>query len=181
MNKLKQLGFVSLATLMLSTATLPALANAQVKSNLNLETRHIHSKSIEQELRQVDYNALFRTVSAQLGLNEAQHASGEVNAMGWKTKVAKEVAQKLITQLKNVGSRAWDETIKDYVNKLPLTKGAKDNLKYYLSYQVLMEALNIMVDFQGTAEDGLSNALEDIGVPGWLAGAAARAIVFFLL
>ncbi|WP_458122823.1 hypothetical protein [Paenibacillus sp. Z3-2] len=44
-----------------------------------------------------------------------------------------------------------------------------------------MQALDIMVDFTGTAEDGLSNALQSVGVPAWLSDAAARAIVFFLL
>ncbi|MGM0890823.1 MAG: hypothetical protein ACQEW5_28840 [Bacillota bacterium] len=68
----------------------------------------------------------------------------------------------MIKKLKNVGSRAWNEQIKEYVDKLPLTANAKKNLKYYLSYQVLvlMEALDILIDFTVTAETGnLSNIL----------------------
>lgn len=58
---------------------------------------------------------------------------------------------------------------------------AKDKLKYYLGYQVLMEALNVVLNFTGIAEDGLTYAFEYMGLPKWLAEIAARAIVFFLL
>lgn len=98
-----------------------------------------------------------------------------------ENKTGKRSSTRINQKLKNVGSRAWNEQIKVYVDKLPLTAGAKTTLKTYLSYQVLMQALDIMVDFSGTAEDGLSNALQSIGVPGWLSDPAARAIVFFLL
>lgn len=89
--------------------------------------------------------------------------------------------QKLIKELRNIGSRSWNEKINEYIDQFPLTEGVKNKLKYYLSYQVLMEALNIMVDFEGTAEDGLSSALQAVGLPAWLSDAAARAVVFFLL
>ncbi|GAS82411.1 hypothetical protein BK131_03375 [Paenibacillus amylolyticus] len=188
MKKIKQLGIASLSALLLSSFTLPAFASAQVANGtlpvntgtqIELPTGPINKDArTELELRQVDYNALFRTVGSELGMTTA---AGEVGTLGWKTKLAKEVAQELIKKLKNVGSRAWNEQIKVYVDKLPLTAGAKTTLKTYLSYQVLMQALDIMVDFSGTAEDGLSNALQSIGVPGWLSDPAARAIVFFLL
>ncbi|CAI6052409.1 hypothetical protein PAECIP112173_01446 [Paenibacillus sp. JJ-100] len=187
MKKLKQLGIASLSALLLSSFTLPAFASAQVANGnstnsgtqIELPSGTINlDKRIELELRQVDYNTLFRTVGAELGITST---AGDVTTQGWKTKLAKEVAQELIKKLKNVGSRAWNEQIKVYVDKLPLTNGAKTTLKTYLSYQVLMEALDIMVDFTGTAEDGLSNALKAVGVPSWLSDPAARAIVFFLL
>ncbi|WP_413374641.1 hypothetical protein [Paenibacillus taichungensis] len=188
MKKVKQLGIASLSALLLSSFTLPAFASAQVanESSINSGTQVelptgpiVKDARVELELRQVDYDALFRTVGAELGMTTA---AGEVGTLGWKTKLAKEVAKDLISKLKNVGSRAWNEQIKVYVDKLPLlTDGAKTTLKGYLSYQVLMQALDIMVDFTGTAEDGLSNALQSVGVPGWLSDAAARAIVFFLL
>ncbi|MBE7683264.1 hypothetical protein [Paenibacillus sp. P13VS] len=188
MKKVKQLGIASLSALLLSSFTLPAFASAQVANGnstnsgtqIELPSGPIDlDKRIELELRQVDYDTLFRTVGAELGITSS---AGDVTTQGWKTKLAKEVAQELIKKLKNVGSRAWDAQIKEYVDKIPLlTDGAKTTLKYYLSYQVLMQALDIMVDFTGTAEDGLSNALQSVGLPAWLSDAAARAIVFFLL
>ncbi|MCG7381715.1 hypothetical protein [Paenibacillus sp. ACRRY] len=187
MKKVKQLGIASLSALLLSSFTLPAFASAQVANGnstnsgtqIELPSGQINlDKRIELELRQVDYDTLFRTVGAELGITST---AGDVTTQGWKTKLAKEVAQELIKKLKNVGSRAWNEQIKVYVDKLPLTAGAKTTLKTYLSYQVLMQALDIMVDFTGTAEDGLSNALQSVGIPAWLSDPAARAIVFFLL
>lgn len=188
MKKVKQLGITALSALMLSSFTLPAFASAQVangsasnsEAQIELPTGPINiDKRIELELRQVDYNALFRTVGAELGINSS---TGDVTTQGWKTKLAKEVAQELIKKLKNVGSRAWNEQIKIYVDKIPLlTTNAKTTLKTYLSYQVLMEALDIMVGFTGTAEAGLSNALQSVGLPAWLSDPASRAIIFFLL
>lgn len=37
------------------------------------------------------------------------------------------------------------------------------------------------VDFKGTAEDGLSYGLQNVGLPAWLADPASRAVIFFLL
>jgi hypothetical protein len=176
---------------LLSSFTLPAFANAQaansVESSITSETKidlknGIVNERVEQELIQVDYDNLFKTVGTNLGLVDTQQSSGKVSTQGWKTKLAKEVALKLISKLKNIGSRAWNEQIKIYVDKIPLlTDGAQETLKYYLGYQVLMEALDIMVDFSGTAEDGLSYALQQVGLPAWLSDIAARGIVFFLL
>lgn len=44
-----------------------------------------------------------------------------------------------------------------------------------------MEALNVVLNFTGGAEDGLTYAFEYMGLPKWLAEIAARSIVFFLL
>lgn len=191
MQKFKQLGIASLSALLLSSFTLPAFVNAQAANNVEFsitsETKidlknGIVDERVEQELRQVDYDDLFKTVGTNLGLVDTQQSSGELSTQGWRTKLAKDVAKKLISQLKNIGSRAWNEQIKIYVDKIPfLTDGAKETLKYYLGYQVIMQALDIMVDFTGTAEDGLAYGLKYVGLPAWLAEPASRAIVFFLL
>ncbi|MET3211165.1 UNVERIFIED_CONTAM: Zn/Cd-binding protein ZinT [Paenibacillus sp. PvR008] len=151
------------------------------ETKIDLENGIVDERT-EQELRQVDYDDLFKTVGTNLGLVDIQKSSGEVSTQGWRTKAAKEVALKLISKLKNIGSRAYNEQIRIYVDKIPfLTDGAKETLKYYLGYQVLMQALDIMVDFSGTAEDGIAYGLKYVGLPWWLAEPASRAIVFFLL
>ncbi|KAF6574692.1 hypothetical protein G9G54_22400 [Paenibacillus sp. EKM212P] len=66
----------------------------------------IVDERVEQKLRQVDYDDLFKIVGSNLGLVDTQQSSGEVSTQGWKTKLAKEVALKLISKLKNIGSRA---------------------------------------------------------------------------
>ncbi|KWW15471.1 MULTISPECIES: hypothetical protein [Peribacillus] len=189
MNKLKQLGLASMSALMLSTVALPTFANAQnsdeyysedLNSNpglLNVEV----DEAIELELSQVDYYDLFNTVSNNLNIADDQQLSGQITTFGLKTMAAKQAAKQMIKKLKNVGSRAWNEQIKVYVDKLPLTSKAKKSLNYYLSYQVVMEAFDILVDFSGTAEAGLSKALKQVGVPSYLADVTSRAIVFFLL
>ncbi|WP_166245456.1 hypothetical protein [Paenibacillus turpanensis] len=47
-------------------------------------------KRIELELRQVDYDTLFGTFGAEPGITSI---AGDVTTQGWKTKLAKEVAQ----------------------------------------------------------------------------------------
>ncbi|MEC0124161.1 hypothetical protein [Paenibacillus pabuli] len=187
MKKVKQLGIASLSALLLSSFTLPAFASAQVanESSINSGTQIelptgpiVIDARVELELRQVDYDALFRTVGAELGIKST---AGDVTTQGWKTKLAKEVAKDLTAKLKNVGSRAWNATISEYVDKLPVTDGAKATLKLYLGYQTLLTALDWMIDFTGTAEDGLSYGLQQVGLPAWLADFASKAIVFFLL
>ncbi|SDF57212.1 hypothetical protein SAMN04488689_105393 [Paenibacillus sp. cl6col] len=178
----KRLLATTLSTAIIFSVTSPVFANVVPTAttpssfdNSNLS----ELDRIELELRQVDYVDLFRTVGTNLGIVEA---SGEASTLGWKSKAAKEIAKDLIKKLKNVGSRAWNEQIANYVNKIPLlSEGAKDKLKYYLGYQVLMEALDVMLNFTGIAEDGLTYAFEYMGLPKWLAEIAARAIVFFLL
>ena len=100
---------------------------------------------------------------------------------GVKSRAAKEAAKKAIKELRGIGPKVWNEKMKSYTNKLPLTAKAKKTVYYYLSYQVLMETLNIVVDFEGTAQDGIIKGLKKMGCPGWLAGIVARGITFFLL
>ncbi|MFZ2464312.1 MAG: hypothetical protein WAW77_11980 [Caldibacillus thermoamylovorans] len=190
MGKIKKVGLISISAsvLMLTTITAPAFAaqtaekevGITVNSNIRLSNIELDPK-VALELSRVDYFALFGTVSSNLGINKQQKQPGQITTYGLKGMAAKVAAKQMINKLKNIGSRAWNEQIKQYIDKLPLTDNAKKNLKYYLSYQVLMEALNILIDFTGTAEDGLANALTRIGVPSYLADVASRAIVFFLL
>jgi len=44
-----------------------------------------------------------------------------------------------------------------------------------------MKTLNIVVDFEGTITNALTTQLKNMGVPSWLAGTAARALVTLLL
>lgn len=187
MSKFKKIGLASVSALMLSTIATPAFAaqTAEKEIELTIDANSGLSNveldpEVALELSTVDYFALFGTVSSNLGINQQQQP-GEITTYGLKSMAAKTAAKQMIKKLKNVGSRAWNEQIKEYVDKLPLTANAKKNLKYYLSYQVLMEALDILVDFSGTAEAGLSNALKKVGVPSYLSDVASRAIVFFLL
>ncbi|MEK4432931.1 hypothetical protein MHB54_27635 [Paenibacillus sp. FSL M7-0802] len=98
MQKFKQLGIASLSALMLSSFTLPALANAQAANNVessitsvtNIDLENgIVDERVEQELRQVDYDDLFKTVGTNLGMVDAQRPSGEVSTQGWRSKFAK--------------------------------------------------------------------------------------------
>ncbi|WP_404469055.1 hypothetical protein [Sutcliffiella horikoshii] len=187
MRKVKKIGLISVSVLMLSTIATPAFSahiadkegDFAIVANSGLSNVELDPE-VALELSKVDYYALIGTVSNNLGLNPPQQP-GEITTYGLKGMAAKTAAKQMIKKLKNVGSRAWNEQIKEYVDKLPLTANAKKSLKYYLSYHVLMEALDILVDFTGTAEAGLSNALKKVGVPSYLADVASRAIVFFLL
>ncbi|MEB9504441.1 hypothetical protein P4J13_10840 [Bacillus anthracis] len=100
---------------------------------------------------------------------------------GPKTQAAKVVAKQLIKNLQRVGKVSWDRSMRNYINKTPLPDSAKNTLKKYLAYQVVMETLNVVVNFSGTITDALSARLKSMGCPAWLADTAARAIVAILL
>ncbi|MGM0890824.1 MAG: hypothetical protein ACQEW5_28845 [Bacillota bacterium] len=78
-----------MSALMLSTVALPAFANAQNSDesyfgNLNSDPGVLNvevDEDIELELRQVDYFALFGTVSSNLGINQQQQP-GEITTYG---------------------------------------------------------------------------------------------------
>lgn len=92
---------------------------------------------------------------------------------GAKGAAAKAAIKAAIKALSKLGKSAWDKAI----SKLPLP-GA---VKKYLGYESVMKALNVAVDFEGEVTDNIQKGLESIGVPGWAAGPAARAIVLVLL
>ncbi|MDL4839295.1 hypothetical protein [Aquibacillus rhizosphaerae] len=104
-----------------------------------------------------------------------------IEPQGVKSKSAAIAAKAMIKKLRGYGAYAWNSTVKEYINKLPIPSGAKTTLENYTKYQVVMDSLNVVINFQGDITSALTTQMKNIGVPGWLAGMASRAIVFILL
>ncbi|MEH7462878.1 hypothetical protein V7166_12585 [Bacillus thuringiensis] len=94
---------------------------------------------------------------------------------------AKIAAKQALKNLQRIGRVAWDRTVREYINKLPISQSAKKTAKAYLAYEAVMKTLNVVINFEGTITDGLSKQLKKMGCPAWLADIVARAIVTFLL
>ncbi|OZI11417.1 hypothetical protein CEW92_11695 [Bacillaceae bacterium SAS-127] len=100
---------------------------------------------------------------------------------GAKTQTAKLAAKQMLKNIQRIGRVAWDRTVRQYVDKLPISKSAKSTLKKYIAYQSLTEVLNVVIDFSGTITNALSKQFQKMGCPAWLADMAARALVTLLL
>lgn len=162
------------------------------------------------ELEQVDFDGFFEEIDKDLDLDSVvlddendvlpesgggvlpRHPGGSLTVPtptrpplydtdGLKSKGAKVAAKKMIKELKGIGPKVWNEKMKGYSKKLPISSKAQKTVAYYMSYQVLMETLNVVVDFEGTAQEGIKKGLRKMGCPAWLTGIIARGITTFLL
>lgn len=185
----------TLASLMLFSAVAPIAAGAKEIDDQGKEI------SINHEFQSFDVISL-KAVERDLikaGLTPETFAEGlakefekkgiileeteyEITPNGIKSKLAKEAAKKMINKLRSMGERAWNETIKEYVNKLPLPKSAKNFIITWTSYHVVMDALNVVVDFEGNITDALQEYfMDEFGMNEYFLGLIARALVFILL
>ncbi|EJV56039.1 hypothetical protein COE20_08940 [Bacillus cereus] len=100
---------------------------------------------------------------------------------GPKSQAAKIAAKQMLKNLNRIGRVAWDRSVRQYVDKLPISWDSKKALKGYLSYTVVVKTLNVVIGFSGTITTAISNQLKKMGCPAWLADMTARAIVTLLL
>ncbi|SDC32699.1 hypothetical protein [Shouchella lonarensis] len=196
MNKMKKASIAALSALMLSTAVLPTLANAQSAEKLDqdvfvLDEFEFDAEMLE-ELEQVDFQFLLQGIGKDLGINNRLPNlggtiafpvdDGIVTAQGIKGQAAKAAAKQMMKKLKGIGQKAWDESVKEWVDKIPLINNkTKKALRYWLGYKIAWKTLDILLGVEGTAEDGIRYALKKVGVTGWMADVIARGLVFFLL
>ncbi|MGM7637331.1 hypothetical protein [Bacillus sp. Hm123] len=111
----------------------------------------------------------------------ATTSTQNVTPFGAKTQAAKLAAKQMLKNIQRIGRVAWDRTVRQYVDKLPISKSAKSTLKKYIAYQSVTEVLNVVIDFSGTITNALSKQFQKMGCPAWLADMAARALVTLLL
>lgn len=99
--------------------------------------------------------------------------AGTQNLSGVKGAAAKAAVKGAIKALKGIGKKAWTTTI----DRLPIPGPAKK----FLGYDLVLRALNIAVNVEGSIEDMIAAGLGQVGVPGWLGGIVARTITTVLL
>lgn len=88
----------------------------------------------------------------------------------------------MIKQIKKIGQEEYDKRVKKAINKLPVSKKVKTVLFSYLSCKVIMGTLNIVVDFNGNATEGLKKGFKKYaGMNDYFAGLCARIITTLLL
>ncbi|WP_426981243.1 hypothetical protein [Bacillus pseudomycoides] len=104
----------------------------------------------------------------------------QAETLGIKSHAAKVAAKQMLKNLNRIGRVAWDRSVRQYVDKLPISWDNKKALKGYLSYTVVVKTLNIVIGFSGTITNAISTQLKKMGCPAWLADMAARAIVTLL-
>ncbi|MFF3022460.1 hypothetical protein ACFVRR_07330 [Gottfriedia sp. NPDC057948] len=143
------------------------------------EIELIESELIENNISEdIIFNNIYQEL---LTLPEFQNYSNVPSTDGVKSKAAKIAAQQMLKTLKRIGQVSWDRSISTAINKLPITSNAKTLIKKYLKYQAVMSTLNIVIDFSGTIEDGLTSAFKKMGLSAALSGIAARDVVFVLI
>ena len=181
----KFLSGVLASSLLLGIIT-PSGINAKATENsvANEEITSIEAKGLL-ELQKYNLAAEDIVIGIQEELKRnnlvIETSNQEIETYGIKTEAAKTAAKKMLKNIKRIGQVSWDRTVREYVNALPIPDSAKSVLKKYLGYQFVISTLNIVVDFGGTIEEGLSEQIQRTGCPEWLADIAARALVFLLL
>lgn len=123
-------------------------------------------------------NPILQNTNMQLisGLNGAPDIQE-----GAKITAAKTAVKAAIKTLQRIGQVSWDRSMRVTINKLPVPNTWKTNLKRFLAYKVVMDVLEVAVDFSGTVTGMIEKGLKKVGIPSYLAGVGARAIVFILL
>ncbi|HGO9420710.1 TPA: hypothetical protein ACLBZ1_005611 [Bacillus cereus] len=165
------IGFTALSPAITSYAAEKEATQTQFEGkeldNIDYESlQYSFNKSLEED--GIDLNELSINGNIQYSVSP----DGTIQ-YGVKTKAAKEAAKIMINKMKGIGEKAFNKT----VEKLPLPSNAKQ----YLKYQTVMKALNIIYDFEGDITSALTTGLTKVGVPSYLSGVIARAVVTFLL
>ncbi|MCP3027888.1 hypothetical protein [Halobacillus sp. A5] len=173
-----------IASVMMLLVFTPVMENAQAADNEDLgNSEQQEAVQLEKELRENDITELdiVTGLDEQLSSTPAYNEQTTVQAQGVKSKTAAYGAKQMITMLENTGKYAWNSSVKEYVDKLPISTASKSTLEKYLGYQFVMETLNVVINFQGDITEALSLQMQNAGLPSWLSGIAARTLVFLLL
>ncbi|TKI69115.1 hypothetical protein FC756_09625 [Lysinibacillus mangiferihumi] len=198
MKKSKTIVSSLLASALLFGAVAPANLNVKAAAENDEKIEELGSQEtlelleLQYELQKHDITAEDIVFGIQEGLPQndilvdtpqsfANPSTEQVSPYGLKTEAAKVAAKQMIKNIQRIGSIAWDRTVREYVNKLPISDSAKKTLKKYLGYQMVMQVLDVVIGFSGTIEEGISNQLQNIGCPAWIADLVARALVALLL
>lgn len=184
----KQIIHVTMACILLFGVTAPLATQVYAEDTDGSEKLSINELSASEKLEIL----MLQLELKSRGITEEDIQSGLRTALpalppddgftqqGVKSKAAKVAAKKMIKNLNRIGRVAWDRSVREYVNKLPITSGAKSVLRKYLGYQFVMETLNVVVNLEGTITDALTKYLKKLGLSNWMAGMTARAIVLLL-
>jgi hypothetical protein len=88
--------------------------------------------------------------------------------VGWTIKAIKAALRASASKI--------DGVIKATIDYLPVSQSIKNTLVNTVRVELIIKALDVVTDFSGNIEDALSQALQYLGVAGWIADIFARAI-----
>ncbi|WP_431803810.1 hypothetical protein [Halobacillus andaensis] len=174
--------FIMITTLIM--ALVPGLEGAQAAERQPLsEQEQQEAVNLENELRENGITELHIVTGLDEQLSQAPSYDKQMadQPYGETSKSASNAGAQMIINLQKTGQNAWDTSIKDYVEKLPVSAGAKSTLEKYLGYSFVMDTLNIVTHSQGDFTEVFTIQMQNSGVPNWLAGVTARTLVYLLL
>ncbi|ATY86093.1 hypothetical protein CVV65_15120 [Kyrpidia spormannii] len=147
----KKFAILALAIVLTFTAISPAFAAANQYSQVN--------NQIATVIPGVDKNTSVTPPT------EGVTPQGKVT---WTIKAIKEALKAKASQV--------DSAIKKAIDWLPVSQKVKDNLVKIIKVDAIIKALDVITNFSGQVEDALSQAIQYLGIPGWIANIIARAI-----
>lgn len=178
---MKKLIFSAASSTLLATSILTPLASAsesQEPTNQDHNSQIINktNKLPENPPKNFNEDRYVDDVLSSQNINPTearQHALAEKQnrgKVGMTVKTAMKSIKKYKTQIQN--------TINSAIDKLPLSQQVKAHWKKVITVDALLEALGHYTNFGDNVEGAITNALTDLGVPGWIATGLAKTITF---
>lgn len=121
------------------------------------------------------------SVESNQTMDENNNYGEEENERGIKGKAAKVLAKLIKDGLVQIGKDKWDDVVLKAVKSLPIKESVRNNVIKCLGYRSVAELADSLLDFQGTAEDGMNEFFKSIGVNDDVSYWAARVISLIFL
>lgn len=160
------------------TVSLPAINAYASEANSVTINNEVGSFGVDlnglSSQEQMQFNDFIMSLRNNADFTNAYNQSIKENTnpmeRGKFTGSAKIAGKALIAAIKKVGKKSWNKT----VSYMPVTKAFA---KKYLSYEVILKALNVVTHFEGKLEDGLAKQFRQMGMSAYWARTAAIIIV----
>lgn len=170
----------TLSSILLTTSILTPIAAASEKSNQITQSytqNHNQNNELPKEapknFNEEQYiNDVLKSqnINYSKGYQDPNTDQVYKGKIGITVKGAMEIIKKNKTKLQGI--------INSGIDKLPLSKSVKKHWKKVITVDALLEALGHYTNLGDNVEGAITNALKDMGMPGWIATALAKTITF---
>ncbi|WP_068498259.1 hypothetical protein [Paenibacillus kribbensis] len=122
-------------------------------------------------------SATYGESSNQSGITPSAPNGTDINLNGDVTTQGKvSWSIKAIKAALKASASKIDNAIRTAIDWLPVSQTVKNNLTNVVKVDAIIKALDVVTDFSGSVEDALSQAIQYLGVPAWIADILARAV-----
>lgn len=121
------------------------------------------------------------SVESNQTMDENNNYGEEENERGIKGKAAKVLAKVIKNGLVQMGKDKWDDAVLKALDSLPIPSYLRTNAKKYLGYKSIAQLADFLLDFQGSAEDGMNEFFKSMGVDDDVSYWVTRVISFIFL